>query len=222
MAGSIEQQTGDKGILPNSIVCLLGPFAVGKSAILQQLGDNFGFDTPKSYTTREKRPTDNSDLTVCVADEEFDSATMLLCTMHPTTGHKMGYKATDFDGEKPVAIVLSHAAFPALQGLVAVRKRFIVPVMVVAEPTDWGIWRKEREALPDYAARLADARSCLNWAIGAGRKELNFVTNRPENNPGFTAANAIITSDYSEPTAAIAVATKMRARAMLMESRAKR
>jgi hypothetical protein len=168
-----------------TMVLLLGPFATGKTAIMDTAGTIDGsFHRVDSMTTRPRRPDEDPHPKFRAHDEqtlralllEVEAGSLVQFMVHPTTAHVYG---SAIDSYGAYEFPMLEAVPAALPGLDALPFRDSKKITVVAPSGEWlGRLSNRRKAgsEADIKKRVAEGVTNLAWAFDQGENHL-WVSN---------------------------------------------
>jgi len=163
----MEQRSDTSELLKRSTLFLIvGPSAVGKSAIVRRL-ESSGINRLKSITTRKPRKDDKPNSYDYVSHEEFNllqkSNNILNPVTHPTSGEKYG---TDLQSVTPGVNIID-ALVSSVGGFQDIGFGQIKTVGIVAIPEEWLRRVQDRFSPkdPQYLQRLIEAKQSVKWII---------------------------------------------------------
>lgn len=169
-----------------TMVPLVGPFAVGKSACMDEVrGIDPGFGRVQSFTTREPRageepseyrwlkhdPTNLDRILGWVRRGE-----LVQYVIHPTTGNVYGSDLSDFARPYTMLDALSNSIAP----LRALPFKDMVEITLVVEPCEWEALsrvRKEQVDKAELEKRLREGVKSLTWSLEQG-DDMAWVANQ--------------------------------------------
>ncbi len=168
-----------------SLVMLIGPCAVGKSYVIDNLTNrDERYGKVMSISTREPRADDTPETMRCYAWNDIEIGE--LCTnieqgdfvnytFHPKTGDLYGSLPSSYPADVNILPTLANS----VNSLSELPFKSVHTVGLVTDPAAWQQWFNERTfAGPaDRAARIAEAALSLEWLIG--RPDASIVTNQP-------------------------------------------
>ncbi|MDN5274295.1 MAG: hypothetical protein JWP06_196 [Candidatus Saccharibacteria bacterium] len=155
------------------LVMLVGPVAIGKSFVIDQIiRTDPEFKPVPVFTTRDSRAGEDPELfrTQPHTDESLaeifdaiDQKTLIQYTVHPTTGRIYGTVAGDYNAPYNLLATLSGAVEPRAKLPFAASHT----VCLVARPEVWRLWLNKRypENSAERTKRIEEAIICLRWAL---------------------------------------------------------
>jgi len=191
-----------------SLVMLIGPCAVGKSYLIDQLvTQNPEFRKSRSFTTRPPRPDDTPDTirylqwtdesigTFC---DDIEAGEFVNFTFHPKTGEIYGTALQDHPGTYNLMPTLASSVEP----LEALPFQQAPIIGLVTTPTQWQQWFNNREftSSTDRAARIGEGISSLTWLLNQPRASI--VANTLDADAATTIQEVVATgvTDRDEET----------------------
>lgn len=191
--GDIARELSQKTIVP-----IIGPTAVGKSTVIEEmLRLDDGFSDVSTTTTRPKREGetapgwrflshDAENLRAIAA--KVDAGELVQYAVHPTTGYIYATELQDYPKPFDVIAMLSSA----MSDIKKLPFKACKPIALVAQPADWEAWFNNRSSAGDNpdddAKRLREAQQSVEWLLR--HDEVSWVCNRPGQAAG--AAREII------------------------------
>jgi hypothetical protein len=167
------------------LVPLIGPFAVGKSAIMHaaiELDSEFG--RVQSFTTRSQRPNEDSstydfrghnELTLAQIRDDIRDRSLVQVIVHPTTGNVYGSNIDCYGAPYSMLDTMP----TSLPGLEVLPFRAIHKVAIAVPPEAWLGRLAERAGIGDendLRKRVREGVANLKWSLDQGQ-ELSWVVN---------------------------------------------
>ena len=168
-----------------SMIMFSGPFAVGKTTLMQNIEKSDDrFSRTRSFTTRPCRdsseyenyrfiPHTRKNLHQII--EKAIYRDLVQGMVHPTTGFVYGSELSDYGNGNIALLDVVPKATTQIEGLPF---RDIRLVEVVASPDTWYTrvsQRGDQHSDADKAARLLEAKQNLEWALG--RRDVLWIDN---------------------------------------------
>lgn len=156
------------GLTGKTLVMIVGPAAVGKSAIMKEIvrqADDFG--RVSGFTTRTKRADDEPDLYRYISiDEAVDlikKKAVIQYAVHPTTEAIYGTVPEDYSSRFNVLDTLSSVVEP----LRTLPFDSTVTISVTVSPHTWREWFTSRypEQSEERTKRLKEAKQSIEWSL---------------------------------------------------------
>lgn len=168
------------------IVMLVGPAAIGKSTIMNEVAacdDRFSYVT--AFTTRAKRPGEKSHyhfISAQEAKELIGSGQAITHFVHPTTHDIYGTTGASYRTAYNLLDTLSIA----VETYRALPFKHHVTISLTASPDEWLAWFVDRYPTPTAEAlkRLEEAKLSINWSLNDPH------TQWLHNKQGFTGETA--------------------------------
>lgn len=166
-----------------SLVMIVGPTAVGKSTLMNEVVRlDTEFKRVKSFTTRPPRDNDEPDQYFYVSKEEFNQlktdGKTVTDTIFPTTGQVYGTLAESYWARYNLLDTLANSV-DLYRHLPFERT---VTISLVASPHQWRDWLLERypEPSPERTKRLEQARQSLDWSLAQTEDHYWILNERDE------------------------------------------
>jgi hypothetical protein len=214
---AVAEQLRDK-----SIVCLVGPTAVGKSTIIQEIVRERpnDFHAVQTLTTRPPSNRDDGLMRHIPHDttgfgylrESMKSGNLVQIKRHDTTGYYYATELSDYTKPYNLLATLSSEVgkfrslpfgYKATVGIAANPKFVWIPWLQHRFPTP--------DTWPEAQKRLAEARNSLDWLLHDS--EAMWVENIRDDNVGAVKAAhrviGLVSSDLDSATAARGVGERM-------------
>ncbi|MDO4781391.1 MAG: hypothetical protein Q4A34_03325 [Candidatus Saccharibacteria bacterium] len=177
------------------LIVLVGPSAVGKSAIIGYLCKDYGLHKPTSFTTRQQRSTETGHEYhfLSHADLPMMEERIVQSVTHPD-GNVYG---TTIEEYPPNALCIIDAMTSSVQDFKDAGFRLDV-FGVIASPDEWIRRLNDRFPTgdPDRLPRLKEAHTCLTW-IHDNRDDVTIILNDASSNE--PAAAEIIQKRQNNP-----------------------
>ncbi len=174
---------------PITMIPIIGPFAVGKSTVMQTIIEQeVDFGRVQSFTTRPQRSDeadseyrflDDSPGTLGTILSDINSGKLVQYAIHPTTSAIYGSDLRDYQKTYTMLDALSDSV-PAMKALPFAN---IIGITLVSSPAEWGIRARSRiQQVGEIEAqkRLNEAIQGLSWSLDQGDKMI-WVNNRKGN-----------------------------------------
>lgn len=167
-----------------TLVMIVGPSAVGKSSLMNQvvlLDPEFA--RVSGFTTREARENDEPGLyrylTNAAARRVIEQDEVVQFAIHPTTGDIYGTQPRDYPARYNLLDTLS----TVVAGLQSLPFEHTVTISLTTEPAAWQSWLLSR--YPDSndkqrKKRLEEARQSIEWSM-AQKSDHYWLVNQPDN-----------------------------------------
>lgn len=167
------------------LVPLIGPFAVGKSALIHaaiELDNDFG--RVRSFTTRPQRPNEDSNtydffdhnvLTLARIRDDVRDRKLVQVIVHPTTGNVYGSNIGSYSAPYSMLDTMP----TSLPGLEVLPFRKIHKIAVAVPPEVWQGRLAERAKIgdeDDLRKRVREGVANLEWSLDQG-DDLFWVVN---------------------------------------------
>jgi guanylate kinase len=182
-----------EGLANKVLVMIVGPTAVGKSSLMNEVASlDSEFARVSGFTTRQPRANDEPGLYRYISKEaarrliEQDGAVVQFA-IHPTTGDMYGTQPADYPAQFNVLDTLS----TVVGGLQSLPFKDTVTISLTTEPEFWRTWVLARypEANEERSKRLQEARQSIEWSMAQTSKHF-WLINRP--NDLHTTAEELI------------------------------
>lgn len=175
-----------------TLVMIVGPTAVGKSSLMNQvvaLDSEFG--RVSGFTTREPRENDEPGLyrylTSAAARQLIEQGEVVQFAIHPTTGDIYGTQPQDY----PRRFNLLDTLSTVVAGMQSLPFKNVVTISLTTPAAAWRNWLLERYPEPseERTKRLQEARQSIEWSMAQTSQHF-WLVNHP--NELHATANELI------------------------------
>ncbi len=151
-----------------SLVMLVGPSAIGKSTLMNQVvAQNSDFGRVRVFTTRPPRSNDEAGmyryLSISEAQEEIANGRVVQHATSPTTGMIYGTQLQDYTSRYNMLDTLSNV----VDELRTLPFESTTTVTLYADPGEWHQWFLSRypKQSDEASKRLEEAALSINWSL---------------------------------------------------------
>lgn len=181
-----------EGLSDKTLVMIVGPTAVGKSSLMNQVVMlDTEFARVSGFTTREPRTNDEPGLyrylTNGAARQLIEKGEVVQFAIHPTTGDMYGTQPQDYPRQFNLLDTLS----TVVGGMQALPFKNVVTISLTTNPVAWQNWLLSRYPEPseERTKRLNEAVQSIEWSMAQSANHF-WLVNRP--NDIATTANELI------------------------------
>jgi hypothetical protein len=181
---AVKHVLGERELVP-----LIGPFAVGKTALMRAAeGLDPDFGRVRSFTTRARRAGESDDAYVFLPHNEdtlrrihaqATARELVQFIVHPTTGSIYGSTVDSYS----TAYSMLDTMPSSLTGLMPLPFRCVKKVAVAVPPDVWKdrvAERLQNDSAEDIRSRIAEGIANITWSLDQG-DDLGWIVNGSRN-----------------------------------------
>lgn len=164
-----------------TLVMIVGPTAVGKSSLMNEVVTlDADFARVSGFTTREQRSNDEPGLyrylTNAAARQLIEHGEVVQFAIHPTTGDMYGTQPQDY----PRRFNLLDTLSTVVGGMQSLPFKNTVTFSLTTDPSAWRNWLLARYPEPgeDRTKRLREAAQSIEWSLAQTSQHF-WLVNRP-------------------------------------------